>query len=87
MWLEWAKILAPITAAIVAGGVALYVSNRNVRTISANADKTIESAETNTDRSIAAAAANVAAARPAGVYRFVLVLQGVNGADLRIAAA
>ncbi|SEL02888.1 hypothetical protein [Rhodococcus maanshanensis] len=60
MWLDWAKILAPIIAALVAGGFALRVSNRNVRTISENADRTIAAAEANADKSIAAAAENVA---------------------------
>jgi len=35
--IEWARVVAPIVAALIAGAIALWVSNRNVNTITTNA--------------------------------------------------
>ncbi|WP_305095045.1 hypothetical protein [Prescottella sp. R16] len=77
MWFELTKTLAPIVAALIAGGIALYINNRNVKTISDNADKSIAAAEVNADRSIEAAAANVASS----------VRASADGVDKTILAA
>lgn len=56
--LQLAQIPAPIIAAVIAGGVALWVNSRNLRRISANADKAIAAAAASTEKTIAAAAAS-----------------------------